>query len=47
MAVAIEELFPQQLTDRQQKLREVAATRAVGPEIARLLHEVAGMTESR
>ena len=46
MAVAIEEFFPQQLTDRQQKLREVAATRAVGP-IARLLHEVAGQTESR
>jgi len=40
MAAAIEVLLREQLTDRQEKLRAVAVTRAAEPEITRLLHEV-------
>ena len=40
MAAPIEALLREQLTDRQHKLRAVAATRAAEPEITRLLHEV-------
>ena len=42
MATPVEALLREQLTDRQYKLRAVAATRVAEPEITRLLAEVDG-----